>query len=122
MTTRDFNVRTAFLESKVGEESYVTLFTVVFLHEGRRKVSFGSQAHVRLLKSPYSLKQASFDCFKTFDHFLTSIRMQRIKGKSATYVLRKTKPTQKAIMTWFYKSILISDSDGSVERSLQKHF
>lgn len=58
MTMRPLNVMTAFLESKVHEELYMTLLKGIGLLKGCLRVSSGTQIQVceRLLKSLYGMK------------------------------------------------------------------
>lgn len=75
MTMTYLGVTTAFLESKVNQELYVTLPKGDFLLKRHLNVGSGSKDHAKLLNSLYRLKQASFNWFETLDQFFTSIKI-----------------------------------------------
>lgn len=87
---RYLNVTTDFLKSKVKEEIYITLPKGIVLLEGNLRVCSGNPVCQRLLKSLYSLKQASLNWFERLENFLSSIGLQKLRSEPGIYLLRRT--------------------------------
>lgn len=96
---RYLDFTTAFVECKVNEQLYVTLHKGVILREKYLRVGSGSHIHTRMLKSLYSLKQASLNWFETLYNSLTFIAMQKLKTDTEIYIQRRMdNQTLKAVL------------------------
>lgn len=113
------DVITAFLERHVNEEIYMTLFKRVVFLEVRLRVGSGIPVHARLLKSLYSLKQASVNQFDTLDNFLLSIYIQKFRSELRIYVQRVTdNQARKVVVVSIDDKILFGNNDRNIEKSL----
>lgn len=120
---KHLDVTTVFLASKVNEELYETLPNGVLLLEVLLGVSSGTQVQVsnRRLKIVYILKHVTLNWFETLDNFFLSIKLQGLKAELGINTPRgEDMHIRKAVQAWVDDMIFFSDSDGSVERSLQQ--